>query len=166
MEKLFHTSSSVKCPNLPISRQTKVIKKSNSNSNKNNYNTHTAESSTEQEAEKIIQNGIAKLLSSKTSHENQNIRKKSTPVVLNKKNMVKKSRHCVNENVIKNHEINEDSYTIEDQKLKALSEGDISCEKFNDELANDMKIKCKSQGVQTLNSDDVESIYSDGVIRF
>lgn len=165
MEKLFHPNRNIKGPKFSAPQQTKIIK--NTFASKNSHN--DKESLHERKAEETIQNGMAKLLlNSKSFHENHNSRKKSLSVVSSKKNTIKKPRNCIHGNVMKKNLESKDSieYKIEDQKLKALSDGDISQEKFKEEFSDDTKIKWKSQGVQTVNSDDVESIYSDGVIRF
>lgn len=51
------------------------------------------------------------------------------------------------------------------KNLKADSIENIATEKVR-ENSKDIQIKCKSQGVQTLDTDDINSLYSEGVIRY
>ncbi|OXU17992.1 hypothetical protein TSAR_011170 [Trichomalopsis sarcophagae] len=50
------------------------------------------------------------------------------------------------------------------KNLKANSIENLATEKQHEDSKN-TQIKCKSQGVQTLDTDDINSLYSEGVIR-
>ncbi|XP_008202095.1 uncharacterized protein LOC100119016 [Nasonia vitripennis] len=51
------------------------------------------------------------------------------------------------------------------KNLKANSIENLATEKVHEDFKN-TQIKCKSQGVQTLDTDDINSLYSEGVIRY
>lgn len=171
MEQLFHTSNnSAKDLKLPVLRQTKASSKHGGGVG-DNQTVDNHESSQELEAQKHIENGMSRLQIKNFLQKEQSNRKKSAPVISSKKVSSKKlSRSSVNGNLTRKlHGLRDltDQKLQNHQKLKAYSDADLAHEKLNKHVDNDESdVKCKNQGVQTLDAKDISSLYSEGVIRY
>lgn len=119
--------------------------------------------------EEAISVGIDKLIKQKSSADNEN-RKRSAPIFSNKQAALKKLTRPANNAVSnrKNHahrsSMNNKSETK--SKLKAHSIGDISFDDLDPDTETSTNVRCRSQGVQTMDAKDMNNLYSEGVIRF
>ncbi|XP_014211004.1 uncharacterized protein LOC106641194 [Copidosoma floridanum] len=169
MEKLFHSNdNNVKNFKFQVS---KTIKMPNTHIFNKNHSTTRHSGLLDSNIDEN-DGELTKLFSKKLCLDNQNHRKRSTSGLTNKKTMVKKfvrpsihggvlrkSQHGYKEQAV-NHK------TDAKQKIKSQSIGDIVNQGSKEETHISENINCKSQGVQTVDTNDIESIYSEGIIRY
>ncbi|XP_058803425.1 uncharacterized protein LOC131671192 [Phymastichus coffea] len=119
--------------------------------------------------EEAISIGIEKLMKKKSSADNEK-RERSAPVFLNKQIALKKcTKPPINGLLNRKSQVYQcriNSKSENKQKSKAHSIGDISFDNQTLSTENGANIKCKSQGVQTLDTNDMSNLYSEGIIRY
>lgn len=116
---------------------------------------------------KLMENNLAKLLNKKLSLDDYN-KKKSVPTLASKKTNFKKiTRSSVDVNQLKDNRGDSkdkmNSKSDDKRKIKSYSSEEIVSESSSKKT--DCNVKCKSQGVQTIDTNDLDSLYSEGVIR-
>lgn len=103
--------------------------------------------------------------------ESQELYKKLSTSALNKNNIsTKKAIYSSNKNLINKEKKKEHKglhKTIQKLHEKISSDPNFSCKSIGD-IDNNMKVQVevKSQAIQTLNTKEIEDLYSEGVIKY
>jgi hypothetical protein len=171
MEQIFHTNNkSANDLKLPALKQTRISSKLTGLGDNQTLNIHCNDKLHDLHTNDLIENEIPKLLNQKTFIDEQKNKKKSTYVLSNKKPTSQKvSRSPLNGNVRRSrYNRNQVDGKSENQdKLKAYSESNVAHKKLNQTISNnDANVGSKSQAVQTLDANDLDSLYSEGIIRY
>ena len=161
MEQFFHSDNKdgrdLKLPALRNSKPcTKPV---------NNHVTIRNESTPE-----LIENGISNLCIDKTGYKNQSERKASAPVLSNQMRITKKHiKPSVNACILRKscrQKSQPQNKNENKQMLKPRLDIEVSHTNINDSSINETRSLSKSQGVQTVDVNDIDSLYSEGIIRY
>ncbi|KAL7287108.1 hypothetical protein TKK_0018726 [Trichogramma kaykai] len=163
MEQLFHSDSQeVKDLKLSTLNKHKFPVKHRSISNSQGFNEHKVVST------KTIEEGIASLLLQKSSD-----RKTSAPVFSYKKPSLKKQqlKPSVNKLNVKRVRSSKDNAVSKIENKNSKSETQKSACAVNNKLNsnyndNSNDVKLVSLGIQTVDTEDIDSLYSEGIIRY
>ncbi|XP_011506067.1 PREDICTED: uncharacterized protein LOC105368697 [Ceratosolen solmsi marchali] len=170
MEQLFHSNSnnkSAKDLKLPVLKQRKFSSKFNGIGDSQIVNSNDALQ--ELNTNKNVENEMPRLFNQKLFIEEQKNKKKTTRVLSNSKYISEKESRPFLNGKIKNHYCRNqvDSKSRNRHKLKAYSESNVIQQTLNEVVTKDeIDATSKSQGVQTLDENDLSSLYSEGIIRY
>ncbi|XP_017754524.1 PREDICTED: putative uncharacterized protein DDB_G0282499 [Eufriesea mexicana] len=163
-----HINKGIEVQKSQVYNRKKIISNNNNNNHNRNHNSNVLSKNNTNFRFKKHDNDINLNINNKQD-QHQQLCKKYSALVLNKNNVsTKKTIYSASNNsLIKEKKKEHKELNKSTQKLYAKISSDPNFSyKSVENNDNNMKIQVKNQGIQTLNTKEIDDLYSEGIIKY